>query len=79
AHQAKHGRGLVCAALLHSGLRRSSTVEECVEALRGEVSTMVAHDAQGTVQRVREVEVTPTVPTREGGSLTALTLVVEQG
>lgn len=79
SHQAKHWRGLVCAALLRSGLHRDATVEECVEAVHASVPTMVAHDAQGAVQRVREVEVTPTAPTRGAGSLTTLTLVVEQG
>lgn len=79
SHQAKHWRGLVCAQLLRSGLPRDASVGECVEAVRASVATMVAHDAQGAAQRVADVEVTPTSPTRQGGSLTTLTLVVEQG
>jgi len=79
SHQAKHWRGLVCAALLRSGLPRDASVEECVEAVRASVPMIVTHDAQGTAQRVADVEVTPTAPSRQGGSVTTLTLVVEQG
>ncbi|WP_312349271.1 peroxide stress protein YaaA [Actinomyces sp.] len=79
SHQAKHWRGLVCAALLRSGLPRDASVDECVEAVRASVPGIVAHDARGTAQRVADAEVTPTAPTRRGGSVTTLTLVVEQG
>lgn len=80
SHQAKHWRGMVCAGLLDASpdsLPPTVTVEGCVSAIRSTAPTMVAHDATGARQQVVDVEVGPTTPTREGGSVTVLTLVVD--